>query len=110
MMSPTVTESLRSKSPLLSPSVTALLLSGSSATGPSPVSSLLSVAVSVPPHVHLPAASVPTRGGLLWWSGIRQNFVEAGLDTTSAQTPTNGGGPPMIRDLDVCSFTLCTRR
>ncbi|OWY95480.1 hypothetical protein PHMEG_00034506 [Phytophthora megakarya] len=40
----------------------------------------------------------------LWRSGIRENLVIAVPDTTCARTPTNEGGPPMIRDLVVsCS-------
>ncbi|OWY93412.1 hypothetical protein PHMEG_00037206, partial [Phytophthora megakarya] len=41
---------------------------------------------------------------LLWRSGIRENLVIAVPVTTCARTPTNEGGPPMIRDLVVsCS-------
>ncbi|KAK1935346.1 hypothetical protein P3T76_010571 [Phytophthora citrophthora] len=42
----------------------------------------------------------------LWWSGSAKISLRLIPIATSAQTPTNGGGPPMIRDLAVCSIHL----
>ncbi|KAK1931485.1 hypothetical protein P3T76_013241 [Phytophthora citrophthora] len=42
----------------------------------------------------------------MWWSGSAKISLRQVSIATSAQTPTNGGGPPMIRDLAVCSIYL----